>query len=231
MFRDLVSHSPDCDKHLYHVDLARVAQLAKKYDAGGDGRVQSLQLSGVVFHESRCGSTLVANALMAMNPKQNRVYSESAPPIAALRSVCGETFGRCSVEAAARILQDVMYMMGRSNDAQEKRVFFKIQSVGTRNIQVFQRAFPTTPWIFLYRDPVQVLMSQMAQGPRAANCVQSRRNPPSSIVDIVKRGGYNMKDITSEEYCAAHLVSKVGNVNATVGEGTHLTLTLLYTPA
>lgn len=41
-FRDLVSHSPDCDKHRYRVDLARVAQLAKDYDVGGDGSVQSL---------------------------------------------------------------------------------------------------------------------------------------------------------------------------------------------
>jgi hypothetical protein len=117
------------------------------------------------------------------------------------------------MEAAARILQDVMYMMGRSNDAQEKLVFFKIQSIGTRSIQVFQHAFPTTPWMFLYRDPVQVLMSQLAQGPRVANCVQSRRNPPISIVDIVKKGGYNIKDITNEEYCAAHLVSLSGSVN------------------
>jgi hypothetical protein len=108
MFRDLVSHSPDCGKHRNRVDLARVAQLAKKYDVGHDGSVQSLQLSGVVFHESRCGSTLVANALMAMNPKENRVYSESAPPIAALHNICGETFARCPMEAAARMLQDVM---------------------------------------------------------------------------------------------------------------------------
>lgn len=141
----------------------------------------------------------MANALMAMNPKQNCIYSKLAPPIAALRTICGKAFGRCPVEAAACILQDVMYMMGRSNDAQEKRVFFKIQSIGTHGIQVFQHAFPTTPWIFLYQDPVHILMSQLAQGPLVANGVQSRRNPRLSIIDTVKRGGYNMKDITNEE--------------------------------
>lgn len=207
MFRDLVAHSSDCDKHRYRVDLAQVAQLAKTYDARSDGNVHSLQLAGVAFHESRCGSTLVANALIAMNPKLHRVYSESAPPIAALHSICGETYSKCPLEAAARILQDVMYLMGRSNDRREKRVFFKIQSIGSRNIQVFQHAFPDTPWMFIYRDPVQVLMSQLAQGARVANCVRPRASPPSSVLEIVARRGYNIKDISNEEYCAAHLVS------------------------
>jgi hypothetical protein len=211
MFRDLVSHSPDCDKHRYRVDLAQVTQLVKTHDdnarSGDENNVHSLQLAGVVFHESRCGSTLVANTLIAMNPKLHRVYSESAPPIAALHSICGETYAKCPLEGAARILQDVMYLMGRSNDAHEKRVFFKIQSVASRNIKVFQHAFPNTPWMFIYRDPVQVLMSQLAQGTRAANCVRSRVSPPSSVLEIVARGGYdNIKHISNEEYCAAHLV-------------------------
>ena len=33
-----------------------------------------LKLHGVVFHESRCGSTLVANSLAAFNPERKRVY-------------------------------------------------------------------------------------------------------------------------------------------------------------
>lgn len=34
---------------------------------------------GFVYHETRCGSTLVANMLAA--PSSNRVFSESKPPV------------------------------------------------------------------------------------------------------------------------------------------------------
>ena len=32
-------------------------------------------------------------------------------------------------------------------------MFFKVSSIGSKNIDVMQRAFPTVPWIFVYRDP------------------------------------------------------------------------------
>lgn len=208
MFRDLVAHSPDCEDHRYRVDLQKVTELVRNHDAQPThSQVQSLKLAGVVFHESRCGSTLVANALIGMNPSKHRVYSESAPPISALKLICGETYDTCSMEAAARILQDVIYLMSRSNDDKEERVFFKIQSVGTRNIPVFQHAFPQIPWIFVYRHPVEVLMSQLAQGPRYANCVRPRSSPPTVVKNIVTKSGFSsVKEISDEEYCAAHLV-------------------------
>jgi len=212
MFRDLVGHSPDCDVHRYRVDLGQVAVLARSFDNEDGallGLTKNLELGGVVFHESRCGSTLVANALIGMNPQKHRVYSESAPPIAALRGVCGETFEYCTMETAASILSDTLYLMGRTNDLHEELVFFKIQSVGTRSLQVFQQAFPNTPWMFVYRDPVQVLMSQLAQGSKNANCVRGRQQPAKSISDIATKAGFNVRHLSNEEYCAAHLVSSI----------------------
>ena len=180
--------------------------MARAHDANPTG-VKTLKLSGVVFHESRCGSTLVANALAAMNPAENRVYSESAPPIAALRNFCGEDYSRCSLKQAARILSDIIYLMSRSRDPLEERVFFKIQSIGTRNIEVFQTAFPHTPWIFVYRDPVQVMMSQLANGPKYANCVRPRTGKSSLVSGLSHFKGVRIKDLSDEEYCALHLAT------------------------
>jgi uncharacterized membrane protein len=74
MFRFLVSHS-FCDKRKNQsiVDLATIAEKTRRSDA------QSMDPTGFVFHESRVGSTLVANSLQSMNPAMNRVYSESDP--------------------------------------------------------------------------------------------------------------------------------------------------------
>eukprot|EP00541_Cyclophora_tenuis_P006483 CAMPEP_0116579654 /NCGR_PEP_ID=MMETSP0397-20121206/22368_1 /TAXON_ID=216820 /ORGANISM="Cyclophora tenuis, Strain ECT3854" /LENGTH=252 /DNA_ID=CAMNT_0004109151 /DNA_START=95 /DNA_END=853 /DNA_ORIENTATION=- len=142
-----------------------------------------------------------------MNPTENRVYSESAPPIAALKTVCGETYKFCSVHQAAELLRDVMYLMSRTDSEQEKFVFFKIQSIGSRQIEVFQRAFPTVPWMFVYREPVQVMMSQLEQGTKVSNCVRPRVRPPPAVSDLLLQKGQNAHDVTDEGYCAAHLAS------------------------
>jgi len=40
-------------------------------------------------------------------------------------------------------------------------LFIKLDSWHTRALPLLRRAFPDTPWIFLYRDPVEVLVSQL----------------------------------------------------------------------
>jgi hypothetical protein len=202
MFRDLVMQSSDC-REPRTMELHKAVEIAK---SSSSSSAKLLNLTAVVFHESRCGSTLVANMCVAANPNQHRVYSESPPPIVAL-NVCGESQERCSMETAAAVLRDVMYLMARSNDAHEERVFFKIQSVGTRSLAVFTMAFPTTPWLFVYREPVQVMMSQLRYGPKNANCVRAQRFGARSVDAIAKRHGQKALRLGPEDYCAAHLAS------------------------
>ena len=209
MFRDVVTHS-GCDnrKQIIRVDLKEVIDLVKEYDEDNtDNNLPTLlDLKGVVFHESRCGSTLSTNSMMALNPQKHRVYSESSPPIAALRG-CGEDYSDCTVEGGANLLKDVIYLKGRSNDPKEENLYFKFQSVTTRTMETFRTAFPTTPWIFLYREPIEVLMSQL-DVPRGAqpNCVRSKQSSPM-VRSFVKKSGYDYGDLVKEEFCAIHLAT------------------------
>lgn len=215
MFRDLVQKSPDCSpQNQGTMELRKAAKAVRAFDkahayAPASPNVPKLlNVTAFVFHESRCGSTLVANLCVAANPQGHRVYSESAPPIAALRYVCGEAYTGCSVGTSASVLRDVIYLMSRTDDPREERVFFKIQSIGSRNLATFQNAFPDTPWLFVYRDPVQVMMSHLANGPRNANCVRGRRQAGTLVQEIVRR--HHKPDVDAlgaEEYCAAHLAT------------------------
>lgn len=96
----------------------------------------------------------------------------------------------------------------------EQRQFFKVSSVGTKSIDIFREAFPDVPWIFVYRNPVQTMMSHMdpAKGKRGiqrAVCLRSITSPPADLRKIVSKAGRDVKSLSNEEFCAAHLVSKM----------------------
>ena len=125
MFEPL-ARSRRCTQTLFSYDLKKIVALANAMD---DSDVHAMEPSGFIFHESRCGSTLVANALTAMDPEEHRVYSEARPPILAMK-ICGTSGERCPPHRAAELFQDVIYMMGRTRDPKETKLFFKMQSLG-----------------------------------------------------------------------------------------------------
>lgn len=210
MFRDLMGASPDCEDNKVYVNLRELVEMAQERDD-----VNVLELGGAVFHESRCGSTLTANLLASWRPERHRVYSESTPFIQALHQMCGEDYGNCPLETAALLLRDVVYLMSRSDDPRETHVFFKVQSAGSRNVRVFQAAFPETPYLFVYRDPVQVMMSHLKKGYKSANCLRSRRNPGPSVVNVLQKYGQSS---LPEDQCAAHLASITESIVESMSE-------------
>lgn len=207
MFRDLIEASDCASNH-----NSRLIPIRKVVEAAKTAETRALDLTAVVFHESRCGSTLVANLLATFS--NHRVYSESGPALMALRA-CGEeeddgSLPYCTTETATQIIRDVFYLMGLTDEAIENgRLFFKIQSVGSRYIQRFLRAFPDTPWLFVYREPVHVLQSQLSKGAQHANCVHQQHHGAPAIVSQIsyERDGRAPEDLEPEEYCAAHLAS------------------------
>lgn len=203
MFRLLVDRSCRND-NTYSYDLKKIVELAKAMDEN-NSTAHSIKLSGFIFHESRCGSTLVANALTAMDPIEHRVYSESKPPMSAM-TACGVTGKPC------QLLRDVVYMMGRTGDPNEQRMFFKMQSSGSRYIDVMRDSFPDTPWVFVYREPVQIMMSQLKKRrPARANCVRhmAHYKMPESTKNFLATIGRGAEGLSHVEKCALHLVRAI----------------------
>lgn len=113
-----------------------------------------LQPDGFIFHMSRCGSTLVSQMLSAL--PENTVLSEPPPLDAILRT------DRLGASDQQRItwLRAWMSAMGQPSDGR-KRLFVKLDGWHTFDLPLLRQAFPDTPWIFLYRDPVEVLVSSV----------------------------------------------------------------------
>jgi len=109
--------------------------------------------AGLIFHMSRCGSTLIAQMLKAISGVT--VFSE-APPVDAL--VRAETSEQQHVDW----LRGIARALGRGS-AGQRAYFLKLDCWHILDLMLFRRAFPNTPWIFLYREPAEVLASHAAQ--------------------------------------------------------------------
>jgi len=111
---------------------------------------------GFIFHMSRCGSTLVTQMLAAL--PHNLVLSE-APP---LDEVVQARARKAGVNEDQQVLWLAWIMSALAQPRRgEQALFVKLDSWHTLALPLFRRAFPSVPWVFLYRDPVEVLVSQM----------------------------------------------------------------------
>ncbi|HEX4555088.1 MAG TPA: hypothetical protein VH249_13935 [Xanthobacteraceae bacterium] len=122
-------------------------------------RTDCLPPTGFIFHMSRCGSTLVTQMLAAI--ARNIVVSEPAPVDEVVQA--RHLMPDLSEEQQAVWLAAMVAAFGRVRSGEERHFFIKLDAWHTLALPLFRRAFPTVPWIFLYRDPVEVMVSQRRQ--------------------------------------------------------------------
>lgn len=111
---------------------------------------------GFIFHMSRCGSTLVTQMLAAQ--ARNLVVSE-APPLDVVVQARARR-SDLSEQQQALWLAWMTSALGQPRCGEEA-MFVKLDCWHTLALPLFRRAFPSVPWVFLYRDPVEVLVSQI----------------------------------------------------------------------
>jgi hypothetical protein len=111
--------------------------------------------TGFIFHMSRCGSTLVSNMLAASH--RNVVISEAGPIDRLARAVS------IPEPTRAEWLRWMISALGQKRSGRETRYFIKFDSPTVVALSLIRAAFPATPWIFLYRDPEEVLVSHLQQ--------------------------------------------------------------------
>lgn len=111
--------------------------------------------AGFIFHMSRCGSTLAAQMLAAL--PENLVLSEPAP----IDGILTTSVRNPAVTDDQRMhwLRAMVSALSRRRHPGEKRVFIKFDSWHAVDLPLIRSAFPSVPWIFLYRDPVEVMVS------------------------------------------------------------------------
>jgi hypothetical protein len=134
--------------------LTAVEELLRAEGAGA-----GLEPSGFIFHASRCGSTLVANALKAIG---GSLVVAEAPVI---DSILGLFFDE--EEEGPRdllrlaLLRAAVKALGQRLCGDERHYFVKFTNWGVVHRSQIARLWPEVPWLFLYRDPVEIIVSNL----------------------------------------------------------------------
>lgn len=146
----------DPNRQELFTEFDTLVQLEKSFD--------SVSPSGFIFHSSRCGSTLLANACRALDGAI--VLSE--PPavdklIARFITDAGEQ--RTKETLYSIFLRAAVSALGQKRFGDERHLFVKFACCSVSQIERIRRIWPNVPWVFLYRDPVETIVSNMQNLP------------------------------------------------------------------
>ncbi|OBK41491.1 hypothetical protein A5658_18530 [Mycobacterium sp. 1245111.1] len=119
----------------------------------------SLDPAGMIFHVSRCGSTLVSRLLSTVPGVV--VVAEPSP----LNALLGLNPAQVDGATLVRLVRFLVRALGRRRHGDEQQLVLKCTSWNIRRQEILTAAFPDTPWVWVQRDPVEVAASLLAAPP------------------------------------------------------------------
>lgn len=170
-----------------------------------DGIGECLKPSGFIFHMSRCGSTVLSR-LFGTVP--DTVVVSEADPINTFLESNPDEVDEASLVACLRLM---IRALGRKRFGDERHYVVKFSSWNVRRLELLRAAFPDVPWVFVYRQPVEVISSVLKGSP---GWMQLQRFPGQAEyllgIPAVECAGMPVEEFCARGlagFCAAALVA------------------------
>jgi len=115
--------------------------------------------AGFVFHMSKCGSTLMAKALD--QPTSQIIIKEATPLHENLWQYLTHNWQTAVAPSNdnLRLIRNLIQLLARPRTPEQESYYIRFRSWGVAFADIIQQAFPETPSLFIYRDPVKVMAS------------------------------------------------------------------------
>lgn len=155
--------------------------------------LESVAPTGFIFHSSRCGSTLVANACRAI--ANSIVLSEASAIDKLIARFITDSDG-IKESLYSVFLRGVVHALGQRRRGDEQHLFVKFACCSFAQIERIRRIWPHVPWIFLYRDPIETIVSNVHDVP--SWLVDEDRRVLASIVGAAPAA---VAEMSLEERC------------------------------
>jgi len=114
--------------------------------------------TALIFHASRCGSTLMAQMLATLD--DNIVLSEPPPLDNLLRA---HRLDPKETPQQPAWLAALVSAYGQRRQGNEQRLFIKLDAWDVFEAPMLLALYPEVPRVFLYRDPLEIVVSQLRQ--------------------------------------------------------------------
>lgn len=146
-----------------------------------------VELKGLIFHVSRCGSTMLSQSLVTS--AENIMVSEAPIIDDILRS---DFFDE---DTKTVLLESVIRLLGQKRFAEQKNLIVKLDAWSIFKASYLRSVFPKLPFALLYRNPDEVLRShqKMAGMHMVPNII------PSSVFGITSK---EIQAISFQQYQA-----------------------------
>jgi gluconate kinase len=139
-----------CKSHAYNSQSFKIVSTVENL-IDWSKELISTELKSLVFHVSRCGSTMLSQSL-ATSP-ENIMISEAPIIDEILRS---DTFNS---DKKADLLKAVIALLGQKRFPEQKNLIIKLDAWHIFNADFLRSIFPEIPFALLYRNPIEVLKS------------------------------------------------------------------------
>ena len=178
--------------------------------------LDSVPPTGFIFHSSRCGSTLVANACRGIT---NSIVLSEANAIDKLiaRFITDAPQGSVKESIYSVLLRAVVHALGQRQTGSEQHLFIKFSCCSFAQIERIKRIWPRVPSLFLYRDPVETIVSNINSVPPWL--VDDDRRVLASITGASPA---EVEEMRIEELCARTIGSLFSIANRVADDNTML---------
>ena len=201
-------------KHIYTIErLARENAIGEIFstnlaileqpDLVSDG----ISPVGLIFHVSRCGSTLFTKALA--NSPANLVICQGGPLQEGFWAAITDHWQRPAAidPRSIRMLRNLVLLMTRQRRPEYRRSFVKFISWNVIYLDLVHAAFPDAAILYLYRDPVEVIATVLQETTAVLRAKGGQR--AQDLTGLPAAATEQMSDATYLAHCFDHYFATV----------------------
>lgn len=212
-------------KHIYTIErLAQENAIGEIFSTDlkillrDDLDADCLSPSGLIFHVSRCGSTLFTKAL-ARSPR-NLVIIQGGPLQEGFWASITDQWQHPPEinERNILMLRNLVRLMARKRRPEYEFCFLKMISWNVIYLDLFRAAFPDASALYLYRNPVEVIANVLQETTAVLNAKGGLL--AGELTGLLPRDTARMSNVEYLAHCYAHYFNVV--LDSAENAGLHL---------
>lgn len=206
-------------KHIYTIErLARENAIREMFSTDlaileqqhlvSDG----ISPQGLIFHVSRCGSTLFTKALA--NSPRNLTINQGGPLQEGFWAAITQNWQHAPETSPRniRMLRNLVLLMTRKRRPEYQRSFVKFISWNVIYLDLIHKAFPDAAIVYLYRNPLEVIATVMQE---TTAVLRAKGQPRSqSLTGLLPGVTERMSDAEYLAHCFAYYFAIVQQLAA-----------------